>query len=317
MTGYSVAVWSALVLVEILALSVVLNIILLRRGWRSRGAYAAKILPPLVANITAKAKVIKDMYRQIIADAAPDMPTLLAEVSTQERELEELLQSELPGLPADHQASENDPLQAIWNDMREGHALLNMITDILLGKTKIFHDLMEKMKAQEQLLQELSELSTTYQRDLKDLTNEPLDQLLTQETIDRLTQNYQALQKKLEELTLSNQDILTKDSYCYTFSEQYRTFFDTLQNLKLDNLRMSDKLRVQEPKLDWLRREKTRMEEELDRLKGLDEAHRATRRRATQLEEQLQRTTEESQRLKSEISALTTEYLKLFERQSA
>ena len=59
--------------------------------------------------------------------------------------------------------------------------------------------------------------------------------------------------------------MLTKDSYCYTFSEQYRTFFDTLHNLKLDNLRIAEKLRLQEPKLDWLRREKTRMEEELDR----------------------------------------------------
>ena len=105
--------------------------------------------------------------------------------------------------------------------------------------------------------------------------------------IDRLAQNYQALKNKLEELRLNHQDILTEGSYCYTFSERYRTFFDTLQNLKLDNLRMSEKLRLQEPKLDWLRREKTRMEEELDRLKGLDEAHRAARRRATHLEEQL------------------------------
>src|SRR5918996_814769 len=170
----------------------------------------------------------------IVADAAPDVPTVLADVSTQEGELEALLQSGMPGLSANHQASDNDPLQPLWNDMRDGHALLNTLTDTLLGKTKIFHDLMEKMKAQEELLQELSELSTTYQRDLKDLTNEPQDQQLTQEMLDRLMQNYQALQKKLEELTLSNQDILTKDSYCYTFSEQYRTFFDTLQNLKVD-----------------------------------------------------------------------------------
>jgi chromosome segregation ATPase len=176
---------------------------------------------------------------------------------------------------------------------------------------------MEKMKAQEKILHELTELSTTYQQELKDFTKEPQDQQMAQELLDRLTQNYQALQSKLEELTSSNRDILTKDSYYLTFSEQYRTFCETLQNLKIDNLRMSEKLRTQEPKLEWLRQEKTRMEEEIDRLKGLDEAHRAARRKATQLEEQLQRANEETQRLKSEISALTAEYLKLFERQSA
>jgi chromosome segregation ATPase len=69
--------------------------------------------------------------------------------------------------------------------------------------------------------------------------------------------------------------------------------------------------------LEWLRREKTRLDEELERFKGLDEAHRIARRKASHLEEQLQRANEESQRLKSEISALTGEYLKLFERQSS
>jgi hypothetical protein len=57
--------------VEILAISVVLNIILLRRGWQSKVGHAANILTPLVASITAKAKVIKDMYRQIVAGAFP------------------------------------------------------------------------------------------------------------------------------------------------------------------------------------------------------------------------------------------------------
>jgi DNA repair exonuclease SbcCD ATPase subunit len=317
MTGYSFAVWSALILAEVLVISVVLNFVWLRQRRQPKVADVANALTLFVESVAAKAKAIKDTYRLIVSDTASDVPTLLTNVSTQEHELEELLHSGLPELFPESQSADSDPLQVIWNDMRDGHGLLNTYTDTLLSKTRLFLDLMEKMKAQEKLLHELTELSVTYQQDLKDFTDEPQDQQIAQELLDRLTQNYQTLQKKLEELTLNNHEILTQDSYYLTFSEQYRTFCETLQNLKIDNLRMSDKLRTQEPKLEWLRREKTRMEEEIDRLKGLDEAHRAARRKVTQLEEQLQRANEETQRLKSEISALTAEYLKLFERQSA
>jgi DNA repair exonuclease SbcCD ATPase subunit len=317
MTGYSFAVWSAIILAEILVISVVLNIVWLRRRGQPKVSDVANALTLFIESIAAKAKAIKDTYRQIISDTASDVPTLLTYISTQERELEELLHSGLPELCIASQSTDSHPLQPIWNDIRDGHTLLNTITDTLFDKTQLFLDLMEKMKAQEKILHELTELSTTYQQELKNFTKEPQDQQMAQELLHRLTQNYQALQSKLEELTSSNRDILTKDSYYVTFSEQYRTFCETLQNLKIDNLRMSEKLRTQEPKLEWLRQEKTRMEEEIDRLKGLDEAHRAARRKATQLEEQLQRANEETQRLKSEISALTAEYLKLFERQSA
>jgi chromosome segregation ATPase len=250
----------------------------------------------------------------VVDGTAADVTALMANVSAQEQEIESLLQSRISDLPSNQQTT--DPLQSLWDDMRDGHAVLSTFTDALLGKAKLFHEFMEKMAAQEQLLEELTELSTTYKQDLKDLASEPQAQQSIQEILNGLSKNYQSLQIKINELSANNQEILMKNNYYHTFSDQYRAFFETLQNLKIDNLRMSEKLRMQEPKLEWLRREKACVEEEIERLKGLDEAHRASRRKAAHLEEQLQRANEENQRLKGELTALTAEYLKLFERQS-
>jgi hypothetical protein len=66
-----------------------------------------------------------------------------------------------------------------------------------------------------------------------------------------------------------------------------------------------------------LQQAKTSLENELERLKGIEEAHQLSRRKATQLEELLQHTHEEIAQLKGGISTLSVEYLRLFERQNS
>jgi hypothetical protein len=55
MTGYNVAVWSTLILAEVLAISVVLNIVWRRRWWQSKSRRGLHALTPFVAEIAAKA----------------------------------------------------------------------------------------------------------------------------------------------------------------------------------------------------------------------------------------------------------------------
>lgn len=116
---------------------------------------------------------------------------------------------------------------------------------------------------------------------------------------------------------MHHQDLLAQDARHHGLSEQYRGFFETLHHLKLDNLRLAEKVRTQEPQLEGLQQAKTRLENELEQLKGIEEAHQLSQRKATQLEGHLQRAHEEIEQLKGEISTLSVEYLRLFERQSS
>jgi predicted nuclease with TOPRIM domain len=317
MTGYTTAVWSTLILAELLAISVALNLFWLRRRRRPKADAEATAWSSRIAAVATKARAIKEIYRRIIEGSASDIPSLLASIPSHEREIEELLPSGIGEASHAHQPADADPLQPLWYDLRDGHALLRTMADELLGKTQLLHALMEKMKVQEQLFKELTDLSATYQRELKELIKEPLDRQSIPEVFERLTHRYEILQNKLEELQLTNHNLLSKDFQYRTFSEQYRDFFETLQNLKIENIRLAEKIRIQEPRLDWLRSEKSRLEGEIERFKGLEESYRLSRHKVVHLEEQLQRANEEIQRLKSEMSALTAEYLKLFERQSS
>jgi hypothetical protein len=249
MNGYGLAVWSSLLLAELLVVVVVLHVFWLRRRWQRKANHLSKTLTPFLPEIAAKAKAIKDGYRHLIDETASDTSTLLEMISTYERELEELLLSGLDGTAHGYHTPNTDPLQPLWNDMREGHALLNTMTNALFGKTQLLQNLMERMKTQEQLLHELTELSTTYQKKLREFIKEPIEQQSIPDILEKLTQHYQILQDKLDELSVSNHDLFMKDSQYRTFSEQYRNFFETLQILKLENLRLAEKLRIQEPKI--------------------------------------------------------------------
>lgn len=201
--------------------------------------------------------------------------------------------------------------------MQDGHALLNTIIDTLLDKTQQLHGLMARTQAQEQLLTELTELGATSQGGQKELAEDSFEQQSIQAASEQLIQQYQRLQERLEALQLNHQDLLAQDARHRGLSEQYHGFFKTLQDLQLDNLRLTEKVRTQEPQLEGLRQAKTCLENELERRKGIEEAHQLSRRKATQLKEQLQRAHEEIEQLKGEISTLSVEYLMFFERQSS
>jgi chromosome segregation ATPase len=157
--------------------------------------------------------------------------------------------------------------------MQDGHALLNTTMDALLDKTQQLHDLMARTQAQEQLLTELTELGAASEGAQKELAEDSSDQQSIQAASEQLIQQSQRLQERLEALQLNHQDLLAQDARHRGLCEQYRGFFDTLQYLKLDNLRLAEKVRTQEPQLEGLQQAKTRLENEFERLKGVEEAH--------------------------------------------
>jgi uncharacterized protein (DUF3084 family) len=167
------------------------------------------------------------------------------------------------------------------------------------------------------VITELTELGATSQGAQEELAEDLLEQQSIRAALEQLIQQYQRLQERLEALQLNHQDLLAQDARHCGLSEQYRSFFETRHHLKLENLRLAGKVRTQEPQLEALQQAKTRLESELERLKGIEEAHQLSQRKATQLKEQLQRAHEEVEQRKGEISALSVEYLSLFERQSS
>ena len=118
-------------------------------------------------------------------------------------------------------------------------------------------------------------------------------------------------------LTLSSQSLSTQHPPPRSFFEQYRDLFEALRTLKLDKVRFSEELHSQTSRTQWLQQEKARQEDRLERLKRVEDAHQAERRKVKHLEGQLERANGEIQQLRSEVRTVIDEYLKLFEQQHA
>jgi uncharacterized protein YoxC len=313
MNGYTIAVWSVLILAELLAISVALNIFGLRRQWLSQFSAPSQALIELVQGFAAKAHAIQEVYRRFSDGSVMAAPALLATLPSQEQELEVLLQSMLDGMTTESHAPHTILLEPLYKDLRDSHALLKHATGELLGKANLLHDLRERTRAVEQLLQELTELSANHQRGLKGLVDELIERQSIPEALQHLNQRYQLLQETLAQLQSRNEDLLAQETPYRSFSEQCRSLFETLHTLRLDNLRLVERVRTQEPQMDCLSQEKTHLQNEVERLMGFEEAHRTSQGQMKHLETQLEQSQEEVRALQSEMSALTVEYLKLFE----
>jgi chromosome segregation ATPase len=267
--------------------------------------------------ITEKAPLIRDLYHRITSDSGAETPAFLDRLQTETKQLQELLQDSA----ATHKPVRPDActamLQPVWQEMHESYALLHTTMEELLGKTQALQQLMDKREAQEQLLQELREQSTTYQTELEDLAQEPQEGQLTSEVLKHLKQRYQMVQRKLQDLAVSSQSLTTQEPAPRSSFEQYRALFEALRTLKLDNVRLSEELHSQTSRTQWLQQEKARQEDGLERLKRVEDAHQAERRKVKHLQGQLERANAEIQQLKSEVRTVTDEYLKLFEQQRA
>jgi chromosome segregation ATPase len=125
------------------------------------------------------------------------------------------------------------------------------------------------------------------------------------------------VQRKLQDLAVSSQSLTTQEPAPRSSFEQYRALFEALRTLKLDNVRLSEELHSQTSRTQWLQQEKARQEDGLERLKRVEDAHQAERRKVKHLQGQLERANAEIQQLKSEVRTVTDEYLKLFEQQRA
>jgi hypothetical protein len=313
MNGYTVAVWSALILAELLAISVALNIFGLRRRWLSKSGAPPQDLIEVVQGFAAKAQAIKDVYRRFSDGSLTEAPALLATLPSQEQELEIVLQSMLDGMTKESHAPHAMLLEPLCKDFRDGHALLNRATRELLEKAHQLHDLRQKTAGEEQLLQELMVLSTTYRGEQEGPVGDLVEHQSIPEALQHLNQRYQVVQETFAHLQSQNQDLLAQDTAYRRLSEQYRGLMETLHTLKLDNLHLLDQVQTQVPQMDRLSQEKAHLQHEVERLIGFEEAHRTSQGQIKHLETQHDQSQEEIRVLQSEMNALTAEYLKLFE----
>jgi len=316
MTGYTVAVWSTLILAELFIISVVLNLVCLRR-WRTQGRNLPPTVFQLVEAATSQAKGIKEAYRQMISACDVDVPALRENLQMQENELAELLRSQVEGAAIARVMPHTKLLQPLWNDMHESHALLNVMSEQLVGKAQSLQAFMAQKTAQARLLQELTALSIACQKELEEVVERLPEGPSIAQTLEELEQRSQKAQRALQELEDTHHALLTQDEQYRGFFEQYRGLLQVLQTLRQENLCLSEKAQTQEHQLEELRQEKVRLEGELERLKGVEETYAEDQKRAIHLKEQLQRADQDLQQLRGELTALTAEYLKLFERQAS
>lgn len=148
--------------------------------------------------------------------------------------------------------------------MRDSYTLLHATVEAWLGNTQSFEQVMDQMAAQRQLVQDRQDAtglqSTSYQQELEDLAREPPEGRVTSGDLKHLTQRYQMVQRKLQELTLSSQRLTTQEPPPRSFVAQYRGLLKALQILKLEDVRLSEDVHRQTPRLQWLQQEKTRRE---------------------------------------------------------
>jgi hypothetical protein len=315
--GEEAAAGAIVILAELLLASVAVNVVGAWRHWWTKAGGPPAGLVRRIKAITEKAPVIRDLYHRITSDSGAETPAFLDRLQTETKQLQELLQDSA----ATHKPLSPDAftamLQPVWQEMPESYALLHTTMEELLGKTQALQQLMDKREAQEQLLQELREQSTTYQTEPEDLAQEAQEGQLASEVLKHLKQRYQMVQGKLQDLAVSSQSLTTQEPAPRSSFEQYRALFEALRTLKLDNVRLSEELHSQTSRTQWLQQEKARQEDGLERLKRVEDAHQAERRKVKHLQGQLERANAEIQQLKSEVRTVTDEYLKLFEQQRA
>jgi hypothetical protein len=126
-------------------------------------------------------------------------------LQTHERELEELFQSQLEEDETVRNTTYATLLQPMRTAMQESHALLHTTAEQLLGTTQSLQELTEKMMTQERLVQELTELSTAFQREQEGLVDGSLEDRPISETSDELNQRSLKAQGQLQELEVNHQ----------------------------------------------------------------------------------------------------------------
>lgn len=313
MNDVTLAAWIIAMLAELLLLSAAVNVIGLRRRWWQKARGMPHAVLHCVEAVIDKGRVVRDLYRRSLGEAGEDMPALLEHCQTEAKQLEDLLREALDALGSQAHLSEGPILQPLLQDIAENGALLRATTEALLGRGQQLQQLMAQADAQERLLQELTERSTTYQTELEDLARQPPEGESTSEVLQHLQQRYLLVQQKLQELLAHREGLQACYGQPTGGLEHYRDLFELMRTLKLENLRLTEEVRSHAPRLQWLKDEKARLERDVEQLKSWEEAYRAEQRKARQLELQLERTSAEILRLKSELRTITNEYLKLFE----
>jgi chromosome segregation ATPase len=315
MSDYALAAWSIVILADLLLISLVVNIVLLRRRRSRQVGGPPPHMGRLIESVTGKARAVRDLYRRVIDNSDADMLPLLEDLEAQTKQLGELLHGALDSPESGRRTPYATLLRPLWHDIEENHALLHAIVEQLLSKAQQLQQLTDTMSTQDQLLQELTERSTTYEMELEDLAQKPQEEQLTSEVLKHLKQRYLEVQQQLQALTANSQNLLAQQPQPQSGFEQYRNLFEAMQTLKLDNLRLSEELQNHTSRVQWMQQEKTRLEHEIERFKELEETHRVEQRKVRQVEGQLERANAEIQKLKSEVHAVTAEYLRLFEQQ--
>jgi chromosome segregation ATPase len=315
MHDYALAAWSIVILADLLIISVVVNIVVLRRRRSRQGGGPPPSLVQLIESVSEKSRGVKDLYRRVIGNSEADMSPLLEDLEGQTKQLGELLHSAVESPQSGRRIPYAMLMQPLWHDIQDNHALLYTTAEQLLSQAQQLQQLMETMSTQDQLLQELTERSTTYETELEDLVQKPQEEQLTSEVLKHLKQRYLEVQQQLQALTANSQNILAQQSQPKRGFEQYRNLFEAMHKLKLDGVRLSEELQSHTSRAEWMQQEKTRLEQQIERFKEAEEAHRIEQRRVKQLEGQLERANAEIQKLKSEVHTVTAEYLRLFEQQ--
>jgi len=291
MNGARMTLWIILGLAELLIISLALNIFSLR--WRRRAMRESIPHPPLQLGeaIAQKAQEIEDVYRRIIGEGDEDVWSLLKNVQAKEKELEELFQAPL----AWHETVRNTPygmlLRSLGDRVRDSHELVTTAMKQRFERTRLLQELRERMLTQERLLQELKELIIMFQGELEALLQGPQEGPPNAEALAHLQQRYQLAQEKLQEFELKHQALLPKDESSRNLFDVLTTLFDTLSTLK---------------------EEKARLEGEVERLKGLEEANLKVQHDARRLEDQLSRSQDLVQQLRTKYEHLSKQYMRAF-----